>query len=506
MAEMILPGTYIEVRDEGLISAGQVSTGNIGIVGTAVKGRTDRAVLISSLTEAREIFGPPTADTNLLRALELIYKNGGRTVYAVRTGKGSRYDLKYKGEDEKEASELVLTLVAKTPGLAKPPGVDKSSGVDKTPGVDNSSGKDGIKVSITITSITDDSAPPDDGAESAEPKKEETAKPKKKKKKKVTIEQASGGDNGPESYTVVSLEDLAEQINRKSKLVMASDLNESLKTKLPEDVTATDGKFTGGEDANYGAGLVQLEQDIVNIVVLAGQDASNTEMLTALEGHLKTTADIKRERIGIIGTGFDEETGADESPKDVPDNGRLILTTPGVLMTEGQNSMRLSGGYMAAAIAGVISSLPVKTSLTNKTLALEGLTTVFNSGKLEKLVQDRVLAVEKRNGFRIVKGITTSKGAWQQITTRRIVDYAIYGVRSACDPYIGKLNNVRVRGAMKATLDGFLTRMVDDESLVSYKLEVSATREQEINGKAVVNMTLMPTFSIDFIQVTMSLS
>lgn len=40
MPEMILPGTYIEVRDEGLISAGRISTGNIGIVGTASGDQT----------------------------------------------------------------------------------------------------------------------------------------------------------------------------------------------------------------------------------------------------------------------------------------------------------------------------------------------------------------------------------------------------------------------------------------------------------------------------------
>jgi hypothetical protein len=73
------------------------------------------------------------------------------------------------------------------------------------------------------------------------------------------------------------------------------------------------------------------------------------------------------------------------------------------------------------------------------------------------------------------------------------------------DPYIGRLNNSRVRGALKATLDGFLSQMVLDEMLVSYELEVSATRSQEINGIAQVTMTLMPTFSIDFIRVTMNL-
>ena len=137
---------------------------------------------------------------------------------------------------------------------------------------------------------------------------------------------------------------------------------------------------------------------------------------------------------------------------------------------------------------------------------ITGLSDEFTSSQLEALVGARVLAVEKREGFRIVKGITTSTNtAWHQITTRRIVDFAVYGVRSACDPYIGKLNNERVRGAMKATIDAFLTRMVQDEALISYELTVTATREQEIDGEAIVTMTVRPTFSIDFIKVTMYL-
>ena len=182
---------------------------------------------------------------------------------------------------------------------------------------------------------------------------------------------------------------------------------------------------------------------------------------------------------------------------------RVNVTDPA---TRIQREVSLPGAYTAAAVAGVVSSLPVQASPTNKTVNVPGLAAVFNQPKLEKLVQNRVLAVERREGFRIVQGITTSANpAWKQITTRRIVDYAMYGVRSACNPYIGKLNNVRVRAAMKATLDGFLTRMVQDEALVGYQLEVSATRAQEIAGEAIVTMTLQPTFSIDYIKVTMYL-
>ena len=47
------------------------------------------------------------------------------------------------------------------------------------------------------------------------------------------------------------------------------------------------------------------------------------------------------------------------------------------------------GPYTAAAIAGLISSLPVQASPTNKTITLQGLSSEFSSSKLEKLVSKK---------------------------------------------------------------------------------------------------------------------
>lgn len=343
MPEQILPGTYITVRDEGLITAGRVASGNIGIVGTASKGPEKQVEILGSFSEAREIFGEAAGELTLIRALEFVYNNGGRTVYAVRA-----------------ASKTL---------------------------------------------------------------------------------------------------------------------------------------------ADYRDALALLENEIVNIVVLAGQDASNSEMVTALLGHINTTAEIRRERIAVIGSNGTDDLSAITGHS--LNSERVIFVAPGIRVAP---QVKLPGAYTAAAVAGLLSSLPVQSSPTNKPLNIPGLSAVFSSSQLEKLVQQRVLAVEKRDGYRIVKGITTSTNtAWHQITTRRIVDYALYGVRSACNPYIGKLNNDRVRGALKATIDAFLTRMVESEALVGYKLEVTATRAQQIAGECIVTMTIQPTFSIDFIVVTMYL-
>src|SRR5215467_15293614 len=91
ITETILPGTYIEVRAEGLITIGAIATGNVGIVGTAERGGKDVTIL-SDYEEGRAAFGEPGSwdatlwdyNLSLVRALKLLFDNGALTVYARR--------------------------------------------------------------------------------------------------------------------------------------------------------------------------------------------------------------------------------------------------------------------------------------------------------------------------------------------------------------------------------------------------------------------------------------
>lgn len=467
MPEVILPGTYVTVRDEGLIAAGRIATGYVGIVGTAARGPVDKPVILGSFSEARNVFGEPDAWTGgqgdeltLVRALELVFNNGGSTVYAVRAAAGGDAEgaAAPAAYAAKKGPSTVLGLRARTPGTW------------------------GNGIGVQVTSDT------------ASPLRTLTLT-------MGTLREVFSGDNGGQ---------LAAAVNAGSRLVEAV-LGDAQAAVVPDAVASArlsggaNGEAAGPDD--YERALAELENETINLVLLAGQDVGLAEVLS---GHLTRTAQIKRERIGLIGAASDD---VDVIAGHSLASDRMVFVAPGLVTTVVDAETRrpqevtLPSGYTAAAVAGLISSLPVQSSPTNKTLSVGGLSTAYTSSRLEKLVGSRVLVVEKREGFRIVKGITTATNpAWHQITTRRIVDYATYGVRSACNPYIGKLNNTRVRGAMKATIDGFLTRMVEDEALVGYELEVSATRAQEIRGEAQVTMTLQPTFSIDFIMVTMYLS
>jgi phage tail sheath protein FI len=211
--------------------------------------------------------------------------------------------------------------------------------------------------------------------------------------------------------------------------------------------------------------------------------------------------------------------GSDDAGDDVADivaqvssNKRFILTTPGIQAFDVQASanVTLPGNYTAAALAGLVSSLAVQSSPTNKVLGgVTQLSKKFSYGEVVTLLNAGVCPLEDRRGIRVVRGLTTQSsenGAFSQITTRRIVDFAKAGVRQVSNPFIGRLNNQRVRKALQGAIDGFLTTMLQDESLTGYTLEVTATRADEIAGRAIVNIALQPTFSIDYIRVTFALS
>ena len=85
LSGLVVPGTYIRVRADALISAGGISSGNIGIVGTASKGVGVTHTLgdYESAKAALGEYDALSAGTlNLVRGLELLYQNGARTVYA----------------------------------------------------------------------------------------------------------------------------------------------------------------------------------------------------------------------------------------------------------------------------------------------------------------------------------------------------------------------------------------------------------------------------------------
>ncbi len=351
LGELVIPGTFIRVRAEGLISAAGVSTGNIGVVGSASKGSGGTSILsdyegAKAALGAYDSYESGAGTLNLTRAVELLYLNGARNVFARVVASNATQDT-YISEFNELAKDDVNILVA------------------------------------------------------------------------------------PSLTTATAL-------------------------------------------AVFGSVLETAEGNGKDMIAVVGSDAG-------------TVSDI---------------TGQ------VTSNDRIILVTPGIRAFDAAAGaeVTLPGTYAAAAVAGLLSTLSPQSSPTNKVLpGVVKLAQRFSYGEMKQLVNGRVMVLEQRQGVRVVRGITMDDGAFRQVTTRRIVDYAKAGIRQASNPFIGRLNNQRVRKALHGAIDGFLTTMVQDEALIGYNLEVTASRQDEIAGRCLVNAVLQPTFSIDFVAVTLVL-
>ncbi len=471
IGEMILPGTYIEVRAEGLIGVGGISTGNIGVVGTANRGPLNQPVILGSYSEALQVFGaydrwPGTQQTpalTLTRTLEQVFKGGGSTVYAVRVANlPVNTAMKAMTWEVRSGADAVFTLTATSPGTW------------------------GNAIAATLKT-------PDGGP--------------------VTLDLVL--QRIKESFTAATAGALAREINDGSRLVRASAVAQADLADVPTSLVAATGEANiGGPDGaaatatEIAAGLALLANQPVNIVVAGGLNAA--AISATMLAHLEATENDGRERLAVVGASGDTlaAVGASAALASSP---RLILVAPGIVaddasrVGEAAKAVSLTAPYAAALVAGRLSTLAPHISLTNKDVAAGGLTAEYSRAEQKQLLNDRVLVLQKNLGIRVLKGITSDTGAFRQISVRRIVDYAKAGVRIGSNPYIGRLNNSRVRSALKATLDGFLSGMVLDEMLIGYTLDVTATRAQEIAGQAIVTMTLQPTFSIDFVKVIMTL-
>jgi Phage tail sheath C-terminal domain len=476
IAEMVIPNTYIEVRSEGLIGVGGISTGNIGVVGTAAKGPLNTAMLLGSYADALDVFGAYDSAVqaagapdplSLTRTIEQAFKGGAATVIAVRVGNGA--PVQAQRVLRIDAATAAFTITAKEAG---------SYGNAITVGVviEGPAGSPISKLSLRYRNLT-------------------------------------------ETY-----EGSAEQIRvalASSSLVTASTTAAPAGNLQALDPAVALGVAGAGQalgddkpnvtSADIKTGLDALVAQPVNILIVGNRAAGTPlDLKGAVGAHLEETENQGRERVavlGVLGSASATNVASIASELTTVSNDRIVMVAPGLVYTDPGTGRahNLPPSYLAASVAGKLASQAPHISLTNKELAVDGLDVIYGSAATKVLLDNRVLAVRPKFGFQVVKGITSDTGAFKQISVRRIVDYAKAGVRLGSDPYIGRLNNSRVRAALKATLDGFLSQLVLDEMLTEYELAVTATRSQEIAGICAVAMTLKPTFSIDYIRVTMTL-
>lgn len=462
---VLRPQVNVTVREAITLAAqqGQIVT---AIIGTAQWGAMNTLTSLGSFSQSLESFKDDISGTDLtlIKGLDLLYRNGSGPVFAVRIGDGSE-------------AKSTVTLDSGTTPVIK---------FDAT-----HEGTYGDNIGITVlTNGSNRDLQITDG---------------------ITTEVHSNGGTGFSSNT-----EIVTAINKDSVLVSATELDPT----LIDAVTQT--FLTGGSngtasltDSDFTDALDNILQN-EDFTILVIPSKTDDSFHSTIVGKLNTRATTEDKfSVFISGIALDETITTAKAR--IAAGQRLGIVAPSIKYTHriDGDKINLDGSYLACAYAGGIASRSVEVSPTHKVISVDSLivdsTTdknFYNNLEQEQLLDTRIVPITNISGsIQASRGVTresdkTSIFFEQNIVN--IVDFVRTQVFNSTNGFIGDPNNERIRNAIAKAIDGILEQDKSDEVIVDFQ----STEVTEGTDPTTVNvtMTLQPTFSINFITVTLNIS
>lgn len=274
------------------------------------------------------------------------------------------------------------------------------------------------------------------------------------------------------------------------------------------------GTATAGHDgadvaaSDFADGLDLLLNIDAHLVLCAGQYSPTVHGY--LQSHCINASNDKMERVGVIGHRYGLTLSQVMSSNASAADKRMIFVSPGITTSNhgtGEEET-VSAAYTAALLAGFMASINPSVSSLNKAVSIGGVETEYTNAELEQLIKRKMdpLKPSRLGGYRWAYAATTDADtSWHEITTVRITDYATRGIRLACEGFIGQKNLISKRNSIKTAVTGFMQNMVADQMLDDespYTVEVSATRQERVQGIVRVDVSFRPVFAIKYVVVT----
>lgn len=169
-------------------------------------------------------------------------------------------------------------------------------------------------------------------------------------------------------------------------------------------------------------------------------------------------------------------------------------------------------GYIATGApvyAGFVSQLAAHSAPTNK--VIPGIASAFRLSKsrMDDLVSVHyVVFTPRERGTICVDAPTaaTSSSDYTRLTTVRIVAYTVKTLREVLNPFLGEGITTPQLNAMQTTTDRVLTDLIKDGYLQRAEASVTASAVERVQGKANLDLLLVPAFELRQIFITVSLS
>jgi hypothetical protein len=277
--------------------------------------------------------------------------------------------------------------------------------------------------------------------------------------------------------------------------------------ELPVDVETN---LEGGSSPiakDYDDALAQLESEEDVDLVLASFDSwSDWDLIkqvhASIEAHCKVMSVNCMNRIGF---------GQAPPPTNFPSvDDEVEFISKQTLTMNSDRFVLVAPHGVVGAVAGLIGNMPVHYSPTFKTVSgVPGLSQKYAPSHLKSLLKSNILVLEAKKGKGIIveKGIATSG---EQISVQRVADKAVRGTKMIGDLFIGTLNNVNGRNALREKCVEFFLQMEKDGAIVpsadgsdpSYKVDVYATDDDISKGIVRLDIAVRPVRAIDYVYGT----
>jgi hypothetical protein len=281
-------------------------------------------------------------------------------------------------------------------------------------------------------------------------------------------------------------------------------------TGMKELPVNTEENLSGGSSPlakDFDDALIQLEaEEDVDMVLASIGDYSDWDLVkhvfASIESHCNVLSGNCMNRIGF---------GSAPPPDNFPsiEDEVDFISKQTLTMNSDRFVLVAPHGY-AGAVAGLVGNLPVHQSPTFKNVSgLPDLKQKYSPSHLKSLLKSNILTLEAKKGKGIIveKGIATSG---EQISVQRVADKAVRGTKLIGDLFIGTLNNVNGRNALREKCVEFFLQMEKDGAIVpsadgsdpSYKVDVYATDDDISKGIVRVDIAVRPVRAIDYIYGT----
>lgn len=175
-----------------------------------------------------------------------------------------------------------------------------------------------------------------------------------------------------------------------------------------------------------------------------------------------------------------------------------------VSVTFGQYIVRTSDNYsyvsnLAAGYAGMVSRLPLDQSSTCQTINVPN--PMFELTNTQLATITRAGYVTIKNSYTkdlvITDGITMANldSPYRRLSASRVSDQVEALIRSACEPFIGKANNLAnqnsLRSAIKSKLDEIKGKIIED-----YQFKLITDRASNVLGILRIDSAIVPIYEI----------